>query len=82
MTRRRLRIIYHVGRSKVAHDEVKFTSFDDLGDLVSNTLNAHLGLLVVRGHLGRGYHVSCLALELLLNTAVKEKGDVSILLSL
>ena len=72
----------HVGRSKVAHDEFVFASLDNLGDLVGDTLDAHLGLLVVSGDLGRGDHVSFLALELLLDTTVEEEGNVGVFLGL
>lgn len=48
---------HHIGRSKVAHDKLVFTTLDDLGDLVGNALGAHLGLLVVSWHLGRGDHL-------------------------
>lgn len=70
----------HVGRSKVAHDEFVFARFDNFGDLVGDTLDAHLGLLVVSSDLGRGDHVSFLALELLLDTSIEEEGDVGVFL--
>jgi hypothetical protein len=69
----------HVGGSKVAHDEFVLAGLDDLGNLVGDTLNRHLGLLVVGGDLGGGDHVSLLALELLLDTTVKKEGNVGVL---
>lgn len=70
---------YHIGRSKVAHDKLVFTTLDDLGDLVGNALSAHLGLLVVRRDLRRGDHLPMFVLELLFHTAVEEEGDVCVL---
>lgn len=72
----------HVGRSKVAHDEFVFAGLDDFGDLVCDSLDAHLGLFVVCGDLGGRNHVSLLALELLLDTSVEEEGDMGILFGL
>jgi len=54
----------------------------DLGDLVGDSLHAHLWLLVVCGDLGRGDHVSLLAAELLLDTTIKEECDMRILFRL
>jgi hypothetical protein len=70
---------YHVGRSKVAHDKLVFTTLDDLGNLVRDTLGIHLGLLVVCRDLGRGDHLSVFVFELLFHTSVEEKGDVGVL---
>jgi hypothetical protein len=72
----------HIGRSKVAHDEFVFASLDDFGNLVCDSLDAHLGLFIVRGDLGRGDHVSFLAFELFLDTSVEEEGDVGVFLGL
>ena len=71
----------HIRRSKIAHDKVEFIALDNLGNFVSDTLDAHLGLLVIRVDFGRRHHVTCLSLELLLNTTVEEEGDVGVLLS-
>jgi hypothetical protein len=70
---------HHIGRSKVAHDKLVFTTLDDLGDLVGDALGAHLGLLVVRRDLGRGDHFPVFILELFFDTAVEEEGDVGVL---
>lgn len=72
----------HVGRSKVAHDELVFAGLDNFGDLVCDSLDAHLGLFVVCGDLGGRDHVSLLALELLFDTSVEEEGDVGVFLGL
>lgn len=61
--------------SKVAHDELELVGLDDLGDLVGNSLNAHLGLLIVGRDLGRRDHVSDLVLELLLDTTAECDRD-------
>jgi len=70
----------HIGRSKVAHDEFVFARLDNFGNLVGDTLDTHLGLLVVSSDLGGGDHVSLLALELLLDTTVEEEGNVGVFL--
>lgn len=70
---------YHIGRRKVAHDKLVFSALDDLGDLVGDALGVHLGLLVVRGHLGRGHHFPVFVFELLLDTSVEEESDVGVL---
>jgi hypothetical protein len=73
---------YHVWRSEVAHDEIVFALPDNLGNLLSDTLDTHLRVLVVCRHLRRGNHMALLVLELLLNASVEEESDVRILLGL
>lgn len=73
---------HHVGRGKVAHDELVLTLPENLSNFFSYTVHAHLGELVVGGYLRRCDHMSFFILELFLNTSVKEKGDVSVFLSL
>jgi len=72
---------HHIGGSKVAHNKLVLLGFDDLGDLVSDFLCAHLRLQVIGGDLRRGDQMSFFLLELLFHTAVEEEGNVSILLS-
>jgi hypothetical protein len=72
----------HVGGSKVVHEELELALLDALTKLVGDGHGAHLGLLVVGGDAGRGDHVSVLVVELDLDTAVEEEGDVGVLLGL
>lgn len=72
----------HVRWSKVVHNEVELVLTDTLGHLLTNTSGAHLRVEVISGHLGRWDHVADFTGELLLDTAVEEEGNVSILLSL
>lgn len=72
----------HVGGSKVVHDELELALLDALANLFGNTHGAHRGLKVVGSNTRRGDHVTVLVLELLLDTAVEEEGNVSVLLSL
>jgi hypothetical protein len=53
-----LKKAYHIWWSEVAHHEILVSFREDLDDLVSYSLHTHRRLLVVRSHLGRGYHVS------------------------
>ena len=73
---------YHIWRGKVAHDELIFTFLDELCDLVGNTLNTHLRLLIVSRYFRGGDHSPLLSRELLLDTTIEEEGDVRILLRL
>lgn len=72
----------HIGRSEVVHDEVKVVLAETLRHLGANSGSAHLGVKIVGSNSGRGDHVTGLAGEVLLDTAVEEESDVSILLGL
>lgn len=72
----------HVGRGKVVHEELELALLDALTELVGDGHGAHLGLLVVGGDTGRGDHVAVLVVELDLDTAVEEEGDVGVLFRL
>ena len=72
----------HVGRGKVVHEELKLALLDALAQLVGDGHGAHLGLLVIGGDAGRGDHVAVLVVELDLDTAVEEEGDVGVFLRL
>ena len=71
---------YHVWRSEVAHDTLIRLGLDDLCDLLGNTLDTHLRVLVVGGNLRRRDHVALFVVELLLDTTVEEERDMRILL--
>ena len=72
----------HVRGSKVVHEELELALLDALAQLVGDGHGAHLGLLVIGGDAGRGDHVSVLVVELDLDTAVEEEGDVGVLFRL
>lgn len=71
----------HIRRRKIAHDEFMLALLKDLDNLLSDTVNTHLRVFVVRGNLGRGNHVSLFVFELLLNATVEEKRYMCVLLS-
>lgn len=73
---------YHVGRSKVAHDELMFLLENDFSNLVGDALDAHLGLFVVSSDFGGWDHVALLRLKLLLGTTIEEERDMGVLLGL
>lgn len=77
----------HVRGGKVVHDEGELLLGETLDNLVGNAIGGHLGGEVVGGDRLVGGDkilglVSGLKREDLLNTAVEEEGDVSVLLSL
>lgn len=72
------RVTNHVWRREVIHEESIFLLRDPLCQLVSDRAGTHLRIEVICGDLGRGYHLSDFARELLLDTAVEEEGDVRI----
>jgi len=76
------RVSNHVGRSKVAHDELVFLRSDDFRHLVRHFQSGHLRLEVVRRHLGTVDQEPIFLFELPLDAAVKEKGDMGVLLGL
>jgi len=76
------RVADHVWGREVVHEELELVLSNALGHLVGDAAGAHLGVQVVRGDLGRGDELALLVLELLLDTAVEEEGDVRVLLRL
>lgn len=72
----------HVWRGEVAHYELVVALLDELCDLISNALDAHLRVLVVSRNLRGGDHGPLLCRELLLDTTIEEERDVRILLRL
>ena len=75
-------VTHHVRGSEVVHNEVEVLLSKTLGHLGADLGSAHLGVKIVGSHAGRGNHVTDFAGELLLDTAVEEESDVSVLLSL
>jgi len=73
---------YHIRRRKIAHDELVVAFLEDLGDFVSDALDAHLWVLVVGGDFRRRDHVAFLGFELFLDASVEEERDVSVFFGL
>ena len=73
----------HVAVGEVRDDKVVLLGSDGFDALVGDLFGAHLRDEVIGRELfRRRYKAAILALALLLNAAVEEEGDVSILLSL
>jgi hypothetical protein len=73
---------HHVGRRKIAHDKLVLVLAHDSSYFVRDAVHAHLGLQVVRCHLGRVDKEPLFVLELLLDAAVEEECHVRVFLRL
>jgi hypothetical protein len=69
-------------RRKVVHDEFELALTNALRHFVGDLVGAHLRLQIVGCDARRWDHVAHLVLELLLDTAVEEEGDMCVLLGL
>lgn len=72
----------HVAVCVVEDDNVILAGLDALHAVITDLESTHLRLEVIGSDLGGGDQAAVLAGELLLDTAVEEEGDVSILLGL
>lgn len=70
---------YHIRRGEVAHDKLVLPLFNFLCHFLCHTMCGHFRLLVVGGDFGAGDELAVFTIKLLLDTAIEEKGYVSIL---
>jgi hypothetical protein len=77
-----VRETYHIWWCKVAHDELMIALLDQFSDFIGHPLHRHFWLFVVCRDFRRGNHMPLFILILLLNSAVEEERNVSILFSL
>src|SRR3954452_14399630 len=73
---------YHIGRGKVVHQEFELLLASPLAELVCNACGTHWRVQIVSSNFWTGDQLSLFASELLLHTAVEEKGDVCVFLGL
>jgi hypothetical protein len=72
----------HIRGCKIAHDELVIAFLEDLGNFISDALDAHLRILVIGGDFGRRDHVPLFGFELLLDASIEKERDVGVFLGL
>lgn len=72
----------HIRRREIVHDKLELALADTLSNLLTHSGSAHLRLEIVCGDARRGDHIPLFTGELLLDTTVEEKGNVSVFFGL